>query len=385
SQEQPSAASQPAASREQLHRDQTYAGVASSPAPTVPVATKRPPVARGGKVERPARILARLPANHLARKASPIATLQKLRAELAEPLAAAIKGVQHIPTGIAITAHSAQGMEALLEKKDEISAVLTNAQMEKEERWAICIVPGMQPEYRDYCGGTQTLAAEEAAGEFARLTGATPHQSHWARAQPGRPSNALVLAFSPEAAAKLPKVVEIYGRRRPVIIKPPKAQIMQCSRCWGFHPERYCNRSPRCRRCSSKDHQEEHPACHKKENEACGCPDRCTNCLGPHAANDPSCPARPVVRNGVLQKNSRSRQRDIRNAQNQAYWAKSADCFCGGRFTTPEEGPWAPPAHAPVTTPGTPPVPVAGLALSKTPSTAPSAASLYMRLDEEEL
>ncbi|OJD25290.1 hypothetical protein ACJ73_03346 [Blastomyces percursus] len=128
-------------------------------------------------------------------------------------------------------------MEALLEKKDEISAVLTNAQMEKEERWAICIVPGMQPEYRDYCGGTQTLAAEEAAGEFARLTGVTPHQSHWARAQPGRPSNALVLAFSPEAAAKLPKVVEIYGRRRPVIIKPPKAQIMQCRGAPGVPQE----------------------------------------------------------------------------------------------------------------------------------------------------
>ncbi|OJD24518.1 hypothetical protein ACJ73_04126 [Blastomyces percursus] len=228
---------------------------------------------------------------------------------------------------------SHQGMEALLAKKDEISAILTSAQVEKEERWVTCIVPGLQPEYQDYEGRTQTLTAKQASEEFTRITGVTPQLCRWNRAQPERPSNALVLAFPPGAAARLPKTVEIYGHRRPVIIKPPKAKILQCSRCWSFHPERYCNRNPRCRRCSSRDHQEGHPACHKEDNEDCRCPERCTNCLGTHAANDLSCPARPVVKNAVVQRHPKTRKNDIRKAQNQAYWTKSKDCFCGGRYS----------------------------------------------------
>ncbi|ODH13507.1 hypothetical protein ACO22_07186 [Paracoccidioides brasiliensis] len=62
------------------------------------------------KAVKPARILARLPADHPARKASPIAILEKLRTELAEPLAAAIKKVQHNPTRITIAAHNPQSV-----------------------------------------------------------------------------------------------------------------------------------------------------------------------------------------------------------------------------------------------------------------------------------
>jgi hypothetical protein len=43
------------------------------------------------KAEKLARLLARLPPDHLACKASPIAILQKLRTKLPEPLAAAVK------------------------------------------------------------------------------------------------------------------------------------------------------------------------------------------------------------------------------------------------------------------------------------------------------
>ncbi|KGM92678.1 uncharacterized protein PADG_11134 [Paracoccidioides brasiliensis Pb18] len=65
------------------------------------------------KAVKPARILARLPADHPARKASPIAILEKLRTELAEPLAAAIKKVQHNPTRITIAAHNPQSYSQL--------------------------------------------------------------------------------------------------------------------------------------------------------------------------------------------------------------------------------------------------------------------------------
>ncbi|OJD20323.1 hypothetical protein ACJ73_08345 [Blastomyces percursus] len=344
----------------------TYAEAAATPTSVQTTVPKSPLSTRHLKTEKPARILARLPTDHIARRASPIATLQKLRRELTEPLAAAIKGVQNILTGIAIAVSSLQGMEALLAKKYEISAILTSTQVEKEERWVTCIIPGLQPEYQVYEGRTQTVTAKQAAEESTRITGVTPQLCRWNRAQPERPSNALVLAFPPEAAVRLPKTVDIYGHRRPVIIKPPKAQILQCSRCWGFHLERYCNRNPRCRRCSSRDHQEGHPACHKEDNEDCGCPDRCTNCLGPHAANDLSCPARPV---------------------NQAYWTKSKDCFCGGRYSnldgrqdaSPESSPSS--ATASSTAPLSTPNPISSYTTSRTAC----ATSPILHLNEEEL
>ncbi|OJD23163.1 hypothetical protein ACJ73_05488 [Blastomyces percursus] len=196
---------------------------------SVPTTVPKSPLStRHLKAEKPTRILARLPTDHIAWRASPIDTLQKLRRELTEPLAAAIKGVQNIPTGIAITVSSLQGMEALLAKKDEISAILTSAQVEKEERWVTCIVPGLQPEYQDYEGRTQTLTAKQAAEEFTRITGVTPQLCRWNRAQPERPSNALVLAFPPKAAVRLPKTVEIYGTgastQRDIAIATPAAE-----------------------------------------------------------------------------------------------------------------------------------------------------------------
>ncbi|OJD09440.1 hypothetical protein ACJ73_10313, partial [Blastomyces percursus] len=379
--------SQHTPTEEQLQGTGTYAEAAATPTAVPTTVPKSPLPTRHLKAEKPARILARLPTDHIARRASPIATLQKLRRELTEPLAAAIKGVQNIPTGIAITASSLQGMEALLAKKDEISAILTSAQVEKEERWVTCIVPGLQPEYQDYEGRTQTLTGKQAAEEFTRITGVIPQLCRWNRAQPERPSNALVLAFPPEAAVRLPKTVEIYGHRRPVIIKPPKAQILQCSRCWAFHPERYCNRNPRCRRCSSRDHQEGHPTCHKEDNGDCGCPDRCTNCLGPHAANDLSCPARPVVKNGVVQRHPKTRKNDIRKAQNQAYWTKSKDCFCGGRYSTLDGRQDASPEGSPssATASSTAPLSTPNPISSSTTSGTACATSPILHLNEEEL
>jgi hypothetical protein len=180
----PSTASKPATpARADGTQAPTYAAAAAAAtAPAISTGPKKPLFARHPKAEKPARLLARLPTNYLARKASPIAILQKLRAELAEPLATNIKTVQYIPTGMAITAHSIQGMETLLSNKAKISAILTGARIKKEERWVTCIVPDLPPEYPAYEGGTQVLTAEQAAEEFEFSTKAKPLQSRWARA-----------------------------------------------------------------------------------------------------------------------------------------------------------------------------------------------------------
>ncbi|KAL1954488.1 hypothetical protein VTO42DRAFT_1130 [Malbranchea cinnamomea] len=104
---------------------------------------------RHSKTKKPVRLLTHLPLDHLAQKASPITTLQKLRAELVESLATAIKAVQHIPTGVAITVYNSQ-----------------DAQIEKEKHWITCIIPDLPSEYLAYDGGTEVLTTEQAVAEF---------------------------------------------------------------------------------------------------------------------------------------------------------------------------------------------------------------------------
>ncbi|KAL1953294.1 hypothetical protein VTO42DRAFT_3039 [Malbranchea cinnamomea] len=106
---------------------------------------------------------------------------------------------------VAITAHNPQG-----------------AQVKKEEHWIIYIVPDLPSEYPAYDGGTEVLTTEQAAAEFELQTKVKPLRSRWAKGKPGSPRTALVLAFSPKAAANLPTRISLFGWNRPVIRKPPR-------------------------------------------------------------------------------------------------------------------------------------------------------------------
>jgi hypothetical protein len=88
-----------------------------------------------------------------------------------------------------------QGMETLLARKAEISSILTGAQVEKEEHWVTCLVPGLPSEYPDYFEGTKALTAAQVAEEFEFQTKIKPLQSRWARMNPGSSTATLVLAF----------------------------------------------------------------------------------------------------------------------------------------------------------------------------------------------
>ncbi|OJD10503.1 hypothetical protein ACJ73_09773 [Blastomyces percursus] len=323
---------------DQKQDNQTYASAAAATinAPT-PIAAstghRRPIPARYSKPAKLPRLFARLPTDHIARKASPIATLQRLRTELPEPASSMIKTVQKIPTGVAISALNMQGLESLLSLKDEISAILTNAQIEREEQWVTCIIPDLTTSYSDYTGETHTFSVEQVTKEFELQTKVKPMQWRWARKQPDKDTTALILSFSPDMMVNLPARITLFGWNRPIIRKTPKVQIKQCGKCWAFHTERYCTRKPRGRRCSSKEHQEGHITFHKEENTTCGCPNRCTNCLDPHAADDLSCPIRPTVKHGIIQRHQKSQQKAIRKTQNTAYWMKTKDMPCEGRYT----------------------------------------------------
>ncbi|KAL1952677.1 hypothetical protein VTO42DRAFT_4461 [Malbranchea cinnamomea] len=122
------------------------------------------------KIERAVHLLTHLLPDYLTRKASPITTLQKLRAELDKSLVTIIKAVQYIPTRVTITVHNSKGIEALLANETEITAIFIDVQVKKEEHWITCIVPDLPSEYPAYDGETGVFTVEQAAAEFELQT-----------------------------------------------------------------------------------------------------------------------------------------------------------------------------------------------------------------------
>ncbi|ODH45545.1 hypothetical protein GX48_08378 [Paracoccidioides brasiliensis] len=83
--------------------------------------------------EKTSQILMYLSSDHLAHKASLIATFKKLKTELLRSLTAVITAVQVILTSIVIISRSLQDMKTLLVKKNVLAATLINTQIEKKE------------------------------------------------------------------------------------------------------------------------------------------------------------------------------------------------------------------------------------------------------------
>ncbi|KAL1978471.1 hypothetical protein VTN31DRAFT_1330 [Thermomyces dupontii] len=85
---------------------------------TTPTQAKVAPT-KTSKTDRPTRVFIRLPPDHPARRASVIDTTDRLRRQLPQPLPALIKGVQHIPTGLAIIPRDSQSTEQLLAAEEK--------------------------------------------------------------------------------------------------------------------------------------------------------------------------------------------------------------------------------------------------------------------------
>ncbi|KJZ70669.1 hypothetical protein HIM_09942 [Hirsutella minnesotensis 3608] len=83
----------------------------------------------------------------------------------------------------------------------------------------------------------------------------------------------------------------------------------QCDKCWGFHARHSCDQTARCRRCGKTDHR----------GQECAAPEQCANCLGPHCADDPKCPARPKRVHGMVRRLTREERRLVRQAGAQLF------------------------------------------------------------------
>jgi hypothetical protein len=94
-----------------------------------------------------------LPPEHVARTANPYATLQKLRTELPEGIGRGIRGIQAVPSGLAITTKDGVSPAYNLDIKRKIAVFFKEAEVEAEQKWAVYVIPDSPCSYRNYEGG----------------------------------------------------------------------------------------------------------------------------------------------------------------------------------------------------------------------------------------
>lgn len=94
------------------------------PASPPPNASRNTQLKGPVRAEKPPRLFLRLPQDHPARRASPYASLETLRAHLDETSAAALKEVRQVPSGLAIQPKDGIGAQLLIERKDLLERVI---------------------------------------------------------------------------------------------------------------------------------------------------------------------------------------------------------------------------------------------------------------------
>ena len=276
----------------------------------------------------PPRLFARLPTEHKARASNPYATLHKLRTELPGNMGGMIKEVRAVASGIAIVPQTEWGSASLLQAKAEISKILDGVPVEQEQKWQSYIIPNVTRSYVDYTGKVQTIHDQQMEDEIVTQIGFKVEKAHWAKSAAGTEAGTVILAVQESSAGRVPAWISLFGTRRPIIRKSDKPRVSQCQNCWGYHNQKSCGRKPRCRLCGSKEHTEAGHTHDGPKSSDCNCPDRCTNCRGPHPANDLGCPLRPYCSNGNIQRKTKSEMENIRKAQSAAFYNKQAKRNC---------------------------------------------------------
>lgn len=104
-------------------------------------------------------------------------------------------------------------------------------------------------------------------------------------------SNKDWVVLYPEVST-LSKSLSLFGVRVSARRLPKSTKVPLCGRCFAWHSERACTKSPRCRLYGSIQHTESgHTSCDPDGIHSC--PPRCANCHGPHTADSLECFIRP--------------------------------------------------------------------------------------------
>jgi len=165
---------------------------------------------------------------------------------------------------------------------DELGAIKAEA----SQKWYTYIVDDCPRHLYDLQG--QPVDQEAATlEEITSQTGLEPVSVRPTRSGSDQlPTKSLLVSFLEPTKRRW----RLFGcsRLARLIIKAPV--LSQCENCWDYHSKYGCNREAHCKRCGKIGHG----------HEECSAPEQCVNCLAPHAADFPICPARPKRIHGTI-------------------------------------------------------------------------------------
>lgn len=301
----------------------TYSSIAANnaahrlsprPLPTDPNLTL-PPVlpqqhGRQGQRPRPAppkedlRVFIRLPSDAPARHLNGFSIRDHITKKIGIDLRK-IPQVTQTKTGWAIlpTDHATHAL--LIERQSEWSEELGATAIEKGQKWFTYIVPECPRRLTDL-QGKELDYINAAKEDILCQTGLSPVRVQPTRKDSGDPfTQTITVSFLEQPN----KPWRLFGSSQPARLLEKHNPPNQCKTCWGYHPRRDCRRTVRCRRCGLTGHLE----------EKCTAQEQCANCLGPHVADTPTCPARPKRTHGMLRRLTKEERSLVRRLGQQMY------------------------------------------------------------------
>jgi hypothetical protein len=276
----------------------SYASITAAAAPAQ-VRKPQKPSAKATTSRPDTRLFLRISPDHPARAAGSFAVLTGLKAALGihAPL---LKEALAIPSGYALCTSSLQDLEALTQHSTLLADTIVNCKVERPQPWVTYRAVNIPRTVRllDPLNQVQNhLVTDQILNSAIQdVTGQQPVQATETRGslEQGLFGASWLVHFLADAHKPLPRSLRILGTVVQLRKLESKPKTIQCTRCFQWHNTRTCTRPQHCRTCGSSNHTEEtHP---KNCNAALPhqCPPKCLHCKGPHPADDPLCPLRPV-------------------------------------------------------------------------------------------
>ncbi|KAM4060907.1 endonuclease-reverse transcriptase domain-containing protein [Hirsutella rhossiliensis] len=210
-----------------------------------------------------------------------------------------------VNTGWAIQASDVATRDLLVQRQAEWAADLEAAAVEISQKWHSYVVADCPRRLTDLRG--VVINYEEAVKEeIACQTGLKPISIRLSRHDSGdMPTQTLIVSFLEPTR----RPWRLFGASRLARYIDKPSIPSQCDKCWDFHARHSCDRTARCRRCGKTNHR----------SQECAALEQCANCLGPHCADDPKCPARPMRVHGIVRRLTKEEKGLVRQAGAQLF------------------------------------------------------------------
>ncbi|XP_044720088.1 reverse transcriptase (RNA-dependent DNA polymerase) domain-containing protein [Hirsutella rhossiliensis] len=210
-----------------------------------------------------------------------------------------------VNTGWAIQASDVATRDLLVQRQAEWAADLEAAAVEISQKWHSYVVADCPRRLTDLRG--VVINYEEAVKEeIACQTGLKPISIRLSRHDSGdMPTQTLIVSFLEPTR----RPWRLFGASRLARYIDKPSIPSQCDKCWDFHARHSCDRMARCRRCGKTNHR----------SQECAALEQCANCLGPHCADDPKCPARPKRVHGIVRRLTKEEKGLVRQAGAQLF------------------------------------------------------------------